>query len=200
MKNRILLLLFLAFCTLGSTSTFAQKLTKKEKAEQKKWKKKMKEVDPLEFKEMTEKVNNMQRENNVLKTQITRLQESQGSMQAELEEKQRQVENLLAQVEDAKSNTIASFGPDGDDWSKGVVYKVQIGAFRNKDLSRYQDQGNFWIEDSDGVKKYTIARFRDYDVATHFKNYMREMGVKDAWIVAYEDNQRKDINDVMGSN
>ncbi|MCS6833093.1 MAG: hypothetical protein NZ521_05940, partial [Flammeovirgaceae bacterium] len=54
-----------------------------------------------------------------------------------------------------------------------------------------------WVEEEDGVKKYTIAYFRDYWEADTFKKYMREMGVKDAWIVAYENNVRRDIKQVL---
>ncbi|MEJ0031097.1 MAG: hypothetical protein WDO15_12290 [Bacteroidota bacterium] len=71
------------------------------------------------------------------------------------------------------------------DFSKGVVFKVQVGAFKNKDLSKYFDNNpNFGGEaaDKDAAEpqKITIGIFRDYWEAVTFKKYMREMGVKDA--------------------
>ena len=85
------------------------------------------------------------------------------------------------------------------DVSKGVVFKVQIGVFRNKDLSKYLDKGeNFSGEmDDKGLRKYSLGIFRDYWEADTFKKYLREMGVKDAWIVSFRDGQRVPIKEVL---
>ena len=47
------------------------------------------------------------------------------------------------------------------------------------------------------MNKYTIGVFKDYWEADTFKKYVREMGVRDAWIVSYRDGQRVDIKDVL---
>lgn len=97
-------------------------------------------------------------------------------------------------------NSDASATEDQDDYSEGTVYRVQVGAFRNKDLMKFVGHRRFHAEeDADGVKKYTIAAFRDYWEADLFKKYMREMGVKDAWIVAYKDNIRVQIESVLSA-
>jgi hypothetical protein len=85
------------------------------------------------------------------------------------------------------------------DFSKGVVFKVQIGAFKNKDLAKYfENNPNFGGEVKEGEpQKMTIGIFRDYWEADTFKKYMREMGVKDAWIVPYKDGTRVEIKDVL---
>jgi hypothetical protein len=85
------------------------------------------------------------------------------------------------------------------DFSKGIVFKVQIGAFKNKDLAKYFDNNpNLGGEVKEGEpQKITIGIFRDYWEADTFKKYMREMGVKDAWIVPYRDGQRVEIKDVL---
>ena len=81
----------------------------------------------------------------------------------------------------------------------GVVFKVQIGAFRNKDLSKYfENNENFGGEtEADGVQKITLGNFRDYWEADTFKKYLREMGVNDAWIVPYKDGTRVAMKDVL---
>ncbi len=81
----------------------------------------------------------------------------------------------------------------------GVTYKVQIGAFKNKDLTKYFGTSkNFSGEvDADGTKKYTICFFKDYWEADNFKKYMREMGVKDAWVVAYKEGKRVPLKDAL---
>jgi hypothetical protein len=80
-----------------------------------------------------------------------------------------------------------------------VIFKVQIGSFKNKDLAKYfNNNPNFSGDiDEDGSKKYTLGYFREYWEADTFKKYLREMGVKDAWIVSYKDGKRVSIKDVL---
>ena len=93
----------------------------------------------------------------------------------------------------------ANAGPNMQALPEGVVFKVQIGAFRNRDLQKYLNNSrNFTGEvDEDGVKKYTLGFFADYWEADNFKKYMRELGVNDAWIVTYKQGKRVPIKDVL---
>ena len=119
--------------------------------------------------------------------------------------KERQIDSLEQALAEAKAQQEnASNGAENesarDDYSKGTVYRVQVGAFRNKDLMKFTEHKRFHAEeDQDGVKKYTIAAFRDYWEADLFKKYLREMGVKDAWIVAYKDGSRVQIESVLSA-
>jgi len=203
MKSLFIIVL-LSFFTLGSVITQeaeAQKLSKKEKKkrkkEQKKWKKKMKDIDPLKFKAMYEDVNTLTAENSALKKNISNLENQIKDRQSIIASKEQEISDLQKKLTDVQNDCGKNVTEGGDDYTKGIVYKVQIGAFRNKDLTQFQEKGNFWTEDEDGVKKYTIGFFRDYWEADTFKKYLREMGVKDAWIVAYENNSRKDIKEVL---
>jgi hypothetical protein len=47
------------------------------------------------------------------------------------------------------------------------------------------------------MQKVTLGNFRDYWEADKFKKYLRDMGVKDAWIVPFKDGQRVDIKEVL---
>lgn len=80
----------------------------------------------------------------------------------------------------------------------GVVFKVQIGAFKKKDMSKFFDNNPMFSgQDEDGLQKITIGFFKDYWEADTFKKYLREMGVKDAWIVPFKDGKRVPIKDVL---
>jgi hypothetical protein len=46
-------------------------------------------------------------------------------------------------------------------------------------------------------QRITIGIFRDYWEADTFKKYMRDMGVKEAWIVPYKDGVRVELKDVL---
>jgi hypothetical protein len=99
------------------------------------------------------------------------------------------------QLQDANA---APAKPAGINANVGVVFKVQVGAFKSKDLTKFaKDNENFSSETDGDVNKYTLGVFKDYYEADAFKKYLREMGVKDAWIVSFKDGQRVPIKDVL---
>lgn len=194
--------IFLFFCLtlmIASTESFAQ-LSKKEKKE---WKKKAKEFkkNPASLKQLSE---DKQVADNTVATQTQTITQLQGTISqkdskiAQLEDELAQLRSQLASAR-AELEQLKSAPANSMDFSKGVVFKVQIGAFKNKNLAKYFDNNpNFGGEARDGEpQKLTIGIFRDYWEADTFKKYMREMGVKDAWIVPYRDGQRVEIKDVL---
>ena len=104
-------------------------------------------------------------------------------------------------------------GPDGfskDDWAvgakgeyylKGLIFKVQIGAYRQLDLRDVLEgeklQEAFEQEQSEGINLYTLMHFRNYGKANKFKKELRAMGLKDAWIVAFRDGKRVPLKAVL---
>ena len=82
---------------------------------------------------------------------------------------------------------------------KELFSKCRSELLRTKIWLKYfENNPNFGGEAKDGEpQKLTIGIFRDYWEADTFKKYMREMGVKDAWIVPYKDGQRVEIKDVL---
>ncbi|MCS7004699.1 MAG: Ezrin/radixin/moesin family protein [Cytophagales bacterium] len=208
MKIQQYAFLLLAVCLFATQEVaYAQKKKEKgsgmSKSEIKQWEKKKKEMTAEKFKEMYEDYNTMKGESAGLKRQIEALQRQASNNEALLAAKDQEIASLKEELEKAKAEAAAATTSkptsNCDDYTKGLVYKVQVGAFRNKDLAKFQNRGNFWMEDADGIKKYTIGFFREYWEADEFKKYLREMGVKDAWIVAYENNQRRDIKEVLES-
>jgi vacuolar-type H+-ATPase subunit I/STV1 len=192
-------LLCLALLFAG-TSAFAQ-LSKQEKKE---WKKKAKEYakNPANLKQFTEEKQSAENQVNTLNRRITEMQSAMSNKDAriaELEDQLSQLRGQLAQaraeIQQLKENPVVN----PMDFSRGVVFKVQVGAFKNKDLSKYFDNNpNFGGEVRENEpQRITIGIFRDYWEADQFKKYMREMGVKDAWIVPYKDGQRTDIKEVL---
>lgn len=201
MKNLVLILAVI-FCVSAVNVATAQ-LTKKEKKE---WKKKLKKTSPEQFKRMYDENASLKSEVSSIQGQLSSMQGSTGEKDAKIAELTEQNRKMEAQVNAAKKaiakakqdaeSQPASSGGIGED---GVVFKVQIGAFRNKDLSKYfENNENFGGEtDEDGVQKITLGKFRDYWEADTFKKYLREMGVNDAWIVPYKDGTRVAMKDVL---
>ncbi len=74
----------------------------------------------------------------------------------------------------------------------GIYYEIQIGAFKNFDLEKYQrGLKELHAETTiDGTDKLTLGRFTNLNTAKDFLADVREMGFKDAWIVAKENGVR----------
>lgn len=197
-KHALLLCLALLF---AGTSAFAQ-LSKQEKKE---WKKKAKEYakNPQNLKQLNEEKQNSDKQVTSLNAQVQQLQTQMGDKDARIAQLEDELSQSRGQLTAARAEIaqLKEAPPVANpmDFSKGVVFKVQIGAFKNKDLQKYFDNNpNLGGEAAEkGEQKLTIGVFRDYWEADTFKKYMRDMGVKDAWIVPYKDGQRVDIKDVL---
>ena len=167
-----------------------------DKAVEKEWAKKLKDLKPLDYKHLTEERDNLKRQS----------EECGSTLKGQVEKKDAEIERLRTELQNVKKMgtdpdhhpAVANYkGP-----SHGIVYKVQIGNFKNKDLSKYfENNPNFSGDvDKDGTKKYTLGSFTDYWESDKFKKYLREMGVKDAWIVPYKDGERISIKDALEGN
>lgn len=184
------------------TTSFAQL----SKDEAKEWKNKAKEYkrNPEALKNLVEEHQSLQSQVNSMKSEVNALQSRISDKDAKITELQDELTQLRSDLAAAKAEarkakeTKPAEPASGGEMVDGVVFKVQIGAFRNKDLSKYFDNNpNFGGETTDDMQKITLGQFRDYWEADTFKKYLREMGVKDAWIVPYKDGQRVDIKDVL---
>ncbi len=198
MKTRVLILC-LALIFSGA-QVFAQ-LSKKEKKE---WKKKAKEYakNPANLKMLTEEKQVADNSVTSLKGDVSKLQSAVSDKDSKIADLEDEISKMRSELTSTKAQLEQlKVAPPVNpmDFSKGVVFKVQIGAFKNKDLSKYfENNPNFSGEVKEGEpQKVTIGIFRDYWEADTFKKYLREMGVKDAWIVPYKDSKRVEIKDVL---
>lgn len=205
MKNILAIFSLLIFVGFAQTAN-----AQMSKDETKEWKKRIKALSPEQYKALLE-------ENKSLKGQLSSLKKEVAGVDDRIKEKddqiadyQDQVSSLRRELADAKKKAVENLGSGetaGNTRSlgsgagyddKGVLFKVQIGAFKKKDLSDFsKNNPSFQLDEKDGVMKYTIGMFKDYWEADTFKKYLREMGVRDAWIVAFKDGKRVPIKEVL---
>jgi len=193
MKVVYFVAMMLSMFLITSCASSAQKLTKEEKKAKKEWKKKMKKMEPLNFRDMYEEYNTLKAENSALRRNVEKVQDQAGEKNALYSSKEQELADLEKKLQDVEADCGQNVAETGDDYTKGKVFKVQIGAYKNMDLTQYQSEGNFTTENADGFNKYVIGFFREYHEAKIFKDYLNQMGVKGAWIVSYIDNQRVPI-------
>lgn len=73
----------------------------------------------------------------------------------------------------------------------GLVYRVQIGAFVFYEMeNKPGNSDDFLAERSDGFNKYVIGSFRTQNEGDTFRDSLRKIGIKDAWVVPYIDGIR----------
>lgn len=79
----------------------------------------------------------------------------------------------------------------------GIVYKVQVGAFRNPipqdHFNRFAPLAGERL--ANGITRYTAGIFIGFNDANVAKNSIRQMGYSDAFVVAYRDGKRISLNE-----
>lgn len=192
--RKILLVLAIG---LAYTTGVAQDLSKDEI---KALKKEMKSMTPQQFLQLKEDLKSKKAEAEELQEKVTNLESEKLTLENKNTELSDEVAKLNKKLETAaEEKKVDEYTTYDDAHSKGVVYKVQVGAFKGLDMREYfKKNKNFSGEvDEDGTMRYTLGEFRDYWEADKFKKYLREMGVKGAWIVSYKDGKRVDIKDAL---
>jgi hypothetical protein len=187
-----------ALALLVSASGCASSGGSAQEQEAKKWKEKARGYvkTPLALRDnqegMEAKIGDLTRKNGQLAQQLadaqTEGQKSQAS-QAELDRMKQENAELRTAYEAQKSSAERDITP-------GIIFKVQIGAFQYFDLTKYfNDKQNFEGETQASLNRYTLGRFRDYDMAEAFRKDMAKLGIRDAFVVALRDGVRITIKE-----
>jgi len=82
---------------------------------------------------------------------------------------------------------------------EGIVFKVQIGAFRNAlPEETFSDMTPVMGESvGNGLVRYTAGLFTTFDQAAGAKDKVRDRGYRDAFVVAYRNGQRIPLGEAM---
>ncbi len=201
MKKLVLVSLLLVF---GFTS-----IAQLSKVEKKEWKSKYKayKKDLEGFKILVEENGSLKGQLSNAKNQLDETKSKLSDKDARISDLQDENARMKSQVAAANAsaqearNALSSKPANAEPAPMsmdGVVFKVQVGAFAKKDMANFFDNNPMFSgENEEGLQKITLGFFRDYWEADTFKKHLREMGVKDAWIVPYKDGQRVAIKDVL---
>ncbi|MEQ9286690.1 MAG: Ezrin/radixin/moesin family protein [Cyclobacteriaceae bacterium] len=201
MRN-ILGILAIVFCMAFVTEANAQ-MSKKEAKE---WKKRIKKLTPEQYQTLLEENKSLKGQVSSLKKEVSGVDDKIKDKDDQIAQYQDQVSGLRSELAAAKKEAasqpkqVAATAPVGGSiqTTSGVVFTVQIGAFAKKDLKKFAENNPaFQADAKDGLMKYTVGMFRDYWEADTFKKYLREIGVKDAFIASYKDGKRVPIKDVL---
>ena len=162
------------------------------KAERKEWKKKRKALKPAQYKKLMEEFYS-------IKDRVAQAEDESSTCQVSLEEKNTQITTIQKELSAARAEAkkAAEVSAQNTVDTKGVTFRIQIGAYEEIKLNQYADQENFGVEQSGGAEKFTVGLFKSYREADSLKQYLQKMGLKDAWVVAYRDGSRVDMKEVL---
>lgn len=220
----------IALCWLTHSSAVAKRQGKDTKVDPKavvrEWKKRKRHMKPLELKELIEENHRLKMvasERTDLERELRSTQEEMAELikfkaEAEKREKQRTEGTYVDPAHTHPPVGLPGVGMPGQgdirsaDWItdaqgnsfvKGLVFKVQIGAYEHRDLGKLLSDTaqtpteNFQQEKIDAVNRYTLFHFRDYWKAHQFQKELRAMGVKSTWIVPVRDGKRIELKEVL---
>jgi hypothetical protein len=190
--NHLLFGLFVFSCVCSSQVSFAQKDEAKTKELKKKWKDKKDDMSLEDFKLLLEEREQLQGETEGLRRNLVNMKQT-------LDEKDNEVARLKGQIDELNGNMSTAGMTDSNEidttpkkkHAKGLLYRIQVGAFTKTDFSQYDgNNSNFTAEKDGEIIKYILGYFSSLEEAKNFKAYLQSVGVKDAWIVGYQDGTR----------
>lgn len=209
---RILTALLILFLVFFGSQSFAQELSKDEvraiKSELKDYRK-----NPEAFQRLKDEHRLYQKQMQEFERQLNALRADQGQESDQLARKQQEVADLNQQLMQARATiqqlqTELTSQPerpviqptDKPDWMNGLVFRVQIGAYRKKPVpGQASTSDRMTVESEDGMQKILIGNFRVYDEAKELSDYFKQIGLKDAWVVPYRDGIRITLKEALGT-
>lgn len=199
MLTRIIILLLMV--SFGHQA-HAQKLTKQEKkalkAQLKKYRK-----NPELLRDLTEETDALREENRELQSRINQMESERSHSSAQVSQKEREIMDLNNRLLDAqealrqKNEEPPAVMTPREVTETGTHFKIQIGAYEKTYIPENLSGDDMGLESQDGLQKVTVGKFVDYQAAKELKKYIRNIGIKDAFIVAYRDGVRVDLNEVV---
>jgi hypothetical protein len=180
------------FCFISLT-TFAQKIGKEEEralnAELRDLQKNPGKYQQLKTydKELLDMIKSKQAQKNQLNYQKTTLSQQLAERETALVKLNRE----LANTNTNNPSTPRKLTSGNDGKTHEVVFRVQVGAYRNPKLARILNKNvNFSVEEGEnGAKKYMLGNFNSYKEAKRFSEKLVNRGAQ-AYVVGYLDGQR----------
>jgi cell division septation protein DedD len=106
---------------------------------------------------------------------------------------QQKMTDLESQLQDCKAKQIPVCPPCPDPKviPTGKVYKIQVGLFKNLDISNYLNEPKYFgIEKSDDKNRYVISYFEKKEEAEKFATELKKLGIHGAFVAQYENGER----------
>lgn len=141
-------------------------------------------------------ITNMQSQTGAASQDMTALRNNLTNAQVQNDQLRQQVVQLQAA---AASGTINDrLDTDQQTVVAGVIFQVQLGAYAQNTVNPDMSTGNaLELQDQNGVQKVVVSQFRTYTNAAKLRDRLKQMGVKDAFVVAKNNGVRITVPEAM---
>jgi len=216
MNTRTIMLLllpsFLLFVGCATTNTGGLS-----SEEAKQWTQAAKEYqqNPAALKQLTEERNRYREEAQMADQRVAAVQAELAQDQnqkAEMEQQVAMLNNRLMAAEQANQalqqqlqQQMTQPGPtppsgggtgNADNYDMGVVYRIQVGAYKTGGVpSKFNQYPDLFVESAGGLDKVMIGAYRDYNDARARLGQLKGEGYGSAWVVAYKNGGRVPLSE-----
>lgn len=181
----IRILCILLVLSITPAIIFAQSSSEKKKL--KKELKTYRKMKPMEIRNMKMNYESKLKDKKALDLRIKNLQRTSDSLQNIVNAHNTRVAQLEAQLQAAQA-AAANAKPNV---AKGYYYRVQLGAYKQYNIkSKSASDESFSAETENAMNKLTLGLFYNLAEADQFKEDVRRMGIKDAYVVPFKDGKR----------
>jgi hypothetical protein len=105
------------------------------------------------------------------------------------------------EIKNGNAYSAANPIPVDEKLPSGLLFRVQIGAFRNPiPADNFKGLAPVGAENTpQGFMRYQVGMFNKFQTANSVKNDMRNLGYRDAFVVAYRDGKRISLGEALDS-
>jgi len=190
----LLLFIFLGFFTFLTISPAVAQMTRQERRG---LRRELRRMSPEDLDRMREQEAAMQEKISDLSKRTSQLQEDIQGKDKQITALKNDIVRLETELK-TRTQEVRELREEDEQWEQGVVFRVQIGAFKDYDFQDVVGSSpQLKYEEDSNWQKYIMGNFRDYDEANELKKHLRRTGVRDAWIVPYEDGKRVPLKEVL---
>ncbi|WP_143962936.1 SPOR domain-containing protein [Litoribacter populi] len=189
--------LLLTICLLAPTLCITHTAAAQDRKQQRELRRELRKLSPEEFDAMKTRQAELQQKVDELSQQTSQLQGDIQDKDQRITELKNELSRLQKEL-DQRTEELTAMREKEEQWNKGVVFRVQIGAFTDYDFSHATGTSpQLQYEETDDWHKYIMGNFRSYPEADQLKKHLRKTGIRDAWIVPYKDGERVPLKEVL---
>lgn len=181
--------LFLFSTLVSAQSKEEKQRLKEEKKREKKELKILKKMDPRQIKAMKVGLDKKISELEVCTASRDSLSNAVYALQTKVSEQDTLIQELESSKV-AKGKVGGSKSGNSIVPKKGIIFTVQLGAYKEYNISNKMGSGGLQLDEDEGMSKYLLGTFKSLDKAEAFRKEIARMGIKDAWVVAFKDGKR----------
>ncbi|MBN2165747.1 MAG: hypothetical protein JW717_05670 [Marinilabiliaceae bacterium] len=111
------------------------------------------------------------------------------------------LEKTTSLIRPIEKDTIYLMGTPDSIINSSIIYSIQIGAFEGKDLSMFESNftKNIRQDRYGAINQISVGLFTKYNHATSFLSIIKDLGFKDAFIMALRDGKKTNLQEIISS-